>query len=153
MQTEKHLGARDPRGCGRWLRVWMEALLRAIRGELAPDSLLWTADKAAELLAAGFPSLLAVPERLFAQTAALFPNRCRLAAADREEDELLETIREIERRRGIRFDWDRFFARCERENRRARKLGALAEAILRLVPPPIDTRTPRTALRSLPESK
>lgn len=157
MQNDPRANPANPRaagglrGYGRWLRVWAGALLRAARGELAPDSLLWTADEGSALLAAGFPSLLAVPEELFAQTAALFPDRLRLCAAGRGEEELLAAIRGIEQRCGARFDWDRFLARCERENRRAQRLASLAEALRSLVPPPIDARTPHSALRDLAE--
>ncbi|MBR0039978.1 MAG: 2-hydroxyacyl-CoA dehydratase [Oscillospiraceae bacterium] len=153
MQTKAQGQARDPRGFGRWLRFCACAALRLLRGEDLAGRLLWTQDAAAELLACGFPGLLAVPERLFAQTAALFPERCRLAAARRGEKELLEAIRFVERRCGARFDWDRFLARCERESRRARRIGALAEGLRALAPPPIDTRTPQTALRSLSENR
>lgn len=151
MTKEKRVGARDLRGFGRWLGAWRAALGLLLRGEPLPRRIVWTQDEAAALLAAGFPGLVAVPEALFAQTAALFPGRGRLAAAGRGEEELLAAIRAIEGGGGVRFDWDRFLARCERENRRARRLRALAETILALAPPETDTRSALAALRGLAE--
>ena len=52
-----------------------------------------------------------------------------------------------------RFDWDLFLAACERQNRRANRLHALAEALGALAPPSVDARTPRSALRSLQKEK
>ena len=153
MPKEKHRNERDPRGFGRWLETWIAALGLLLRGELRGARLRWTQDGAAALLASGFPGLLAVPEALFAQTAGLFPDRCRLAAAGRGEEELLAAIRRIEGHSGVRFDWDRFLAACERDNRRARRTRTLAEAILALSPPETDTRSALAALRGLSERK
>ncbi len=153
MSKEKRAGGRDLRGYGRWLRVWAGAARFLLRGETPVRCVLWTRDAAAELLASGFPGLLAVPEELFAETAALFPNRCRLAAAGKGEDELLETIRAIEGRSGLRFDWDAFLERCEREKRRARRISALVRSLESLVPPSVDTRSALAALRSLGREK
>lgn len=153
MTKEKRVGARDLRGFGRWLGTWRAALGLLLRGEPLPGRLLWTQDDAAALLAAGFPGLIAMPEALFAQTAALFPGRRRLAAAGKGEEEILAAIRAIEEGGGIRFDWDRFLTRCERENRRARRLRALAERIRALAPPETDTRSALAALRCPAEKK
>lgn len=139
---------RSPRLYGRWLRAWAGVLRRLVRGEEPGARLLWTQDAAAELLAAGFPALSAVPERLFAETAALFPDRFRLCAAG-SEDELLALIRRAEERFSLRFDWDAFLAACERQRRRARRLRALVEAIRALAPPETDTRSALAALRDL----
>ena len=139
---------RPPRGYGRWLGFWLRALARLLRPGSPSVRLVWTADGAAETLAAGFPSLLAVPEELFADTAALFPEGLRLRAEGSEEEQLA-AIRAIEKRAGVRFDWDAFLAACERRDRRAGRLFFLSEAIADRAPPRIDARTPRSALRSL----
>ena len=141
---------RPPRLFARWLGVYLRALSGLLRGKGLSGRALWTEDAAAELLAAGFPSLLAVPEPLFAETAARLPGRARLCASLPEEA-LLAQLRRVEERFGSRFDWDAFLAACEREARRGRRLRALADAIGALAPPQIDTRTPYAALRSLSE--
>ena len=144
---------RPPCGYGRWLGFWLRALARALWPGSSGLRLLWAEDRAAETLAAGFPALLAVPGELFARTAELFPARCRLAAEGKGEEELLAAIRELERRCDARFDWDAFLAACERQNRRAARLGALAEAVRALAPRGLDTRSPLAALRSLLETE
>ena len=136
--------------CGffRWLSFRVGALALLLRKGSLSGHLVWTEDASADALAAGFPSLLAVPEPLFAETAALFPARLRLCAEGTEE-ELLARIRLVEQRCGLRFDWDAFLAACEKQNRRARRFRALSDALARLAPLPLDARTPHTALRSL----
>ena len=112
--------------CGffRWLSFRVGALALLLRKGSLSGRLVWTEDASADALAAGFPSLLAVPEPLFAETAALFPARLRLCAEGTEE-ELLARIRLVEQRR------------------------ALSDALASLAPLPLDARTPHTALRSL----
>ena len=144
--------ARPLRGYARWLGFWLGALAHRLRGERPAGRLLWTEDGTADVLAAGFPSLLAVPAPLFAETAALMPGRCSLRAAGSEE-ELLAQIRRVEERFGERFDWDAFLAACGRRERRAARLRALSRKLADLAPPPLDARTPQTALRSLSERK
>ena len=60
--------------CGffRWLSFRVGALALLLRKGSLSGRLVWTEDASADALAAGFPSLLAVPEPLFAETAALF---------------------------------------------------------------------------------
>ena len=132
---------------------WLGALAHRLRGERPAGRLLWTEDENAALLAAGFPSLLAVPAPLFAETAALFPGRCRLAAEGKDAEALLAAIREIEKRFSLRFDWDAFLAACEKRDRCGVRLRALSRKLAELAPPPLDARTPQTALRSLSERK
>ena len=144
--------ARPPRGYVRWLGFWLRALARLIFFGPPAVRLVWAEDGSAELLAAGFPALLAVPGELFAASAALFPQERRLGAGQTEE-ELLAQIRRLEARCGERFDWDAFLAACERQNRRAGRLRALEEALETLAPPRIDARTPRSALHSILEKK
>lgn len=140
--------ARPPRGYVRWLRFWLGALALPLRGRPRAARLVWAEDAAGELLAAGFPSLLAVPAPLFADAAALFPGRLRLRAESTEEA-LLAQLRRAEARCGERFDWDAFLAACERQNRRAGRLRAAAEVLASLAPRSVDARTPQTALRSI----
>lgn len=140
--------ARPPRGYVRWLSIWLRALARLLRGERLSARLVWTEDGAAALLAAGFPSLLAVPAPLFADAAVLFPGRLRLRAENTEEA-LLAAIRRVEERAGERFDWDAFLAACARQDRRAARFRSLAETVLTRAPDPVDARTPQTALRSI----
>ena len=141
-------GGRRPLLYGRWLRAWAGALRCLLRGGALSTRLLWTEDARAALLAAGFPALSAVPERLFSETAALFPGRFRLGAAV-SEDELLAQIRRAEEHFSLRFDWDAFLAACERRDRLSRRLRALSEAIGRRAEPLLDTRSPSAALRGL----
>ena len=140
--------ARPLRGYVRWLRFWAEAL-----GRPRERGAVWAEDENAALLAAGFPALLAVPAPLFAETAALFPGRCRLAAEGKDAEALLAAIREIEKRFSLRFDWDAFLAACEKRDRCGVRLRALSRKLAELAPPPLDARTPQTALRSLSERK
>lgn len=140
--------ARTPRGYARWLAFWLRALARPLRSRRLAGGLVWTQDEHAALLAAGFPALLSVPEPLFRETAALFPERCRLSTARTEEEQLAQ-LRLLERRTGLRFDWDAFLAACEKQNRRAARLRALSEALGSLAPPRVDARSPRMALHSL----
>lgn len=140
--------ARPPRGCVRWLSFVIRMLARLLRRGSRAGAFLWAEDETAELLAAGFPSLCAVPAPLFAETAALFPGRCRLYAAGSEE-ELLAQLRRVEQRFGERFDWDAFLAACERQNRRAARLRSLSAALSALTPASVDARTPQAALRDL----
>ncbi len=144
--------ARPLRGYVRWLRFWGSALARLLRTGTLAGGLVWIGDDADELLAAGFPSLLAVPGPLFAETAALLPDRLRLRAAGSEE-ELLAAIRLVEGKSGERFDWDAFLAACEKRDRRGGRLRALSRKLAELAPPPLDARTPHSALRSLSERK
>ena len=143
--------SRPPRGYVRWLHFYADALCAALRRRPPAGRAVWAEDAAAEQLLFGFPGLLAVPAPLFAELAPLFPDRVRLAAAHRNEDELLALIRGVEENGGGRFDWDRFLERAERQNRRARLLRAAAEKLAALAPPPLDTRSPQSALRSLTE--
>ena len=151
--NQRETGASRPaRGFVRWLGFWLLLLARLLRRGTGAGPILWAEDRPAELLAAGFPSLLAVPGELFAALSALFPEELRLRAEGSEE-ELLAAIRRVEERFGERFDWDLFLAACERQNRRANRLHALAEALGALAPPSVDARTPRSALRSLQKEK
>ena len=129
--------ARPLRGYARWLGFWLGALARPRK-----RGAVWAEDEDAALLAAGFPALLAVPAPLFAETAALFPGRCRLAAEGKDAA-----------RFSLRFDWDAFLAACEKRDRRGGRLRALSRKLADLAPPPLDARTPQTALRSLSERK
>ena len=140
--------ARPLRGYARWLGFWLGALARPRK-----RGAVWAEDENAALLAAGFPALLAVPAPLFAETAALFPGRCRLAAEGKDAEALLAAIREVETRFSLRFDWDAFLAACEKRDRRGGRLRALSRKLADLAPPPLDARTPYTALRSLSERK
>ena len=140
--------ARPLRGYVRWLGFWLGALARPRQ-----RGAVWAEDENAALLAAGFPALLAVPAPLFAETAALFPGRCRLAAEGKDAEALLAAIREIEKRFSLRFDWDAFLAACEKRDRCGVRLRALSRKLAELAPPPLDARTPQTALRSLSERK
>ena len=83
---------RRPSDYGRWLAVWGRALLLALRREGLADRLVWAEDAAAERLLRGFPSLLAVPVSLFEEAARLLPGRCRVAAAGKDEEELLALL-------------------------------------------------------------
>ncbi len=143
--------ARPLRGYVRWLGFWFGALAHRLRGERPAGRLLWTEDGTADVLAAGFPALLAVPAPLFAETAALMPGRCRLAAEGKDAEALLAAIRDVETRFSLRFDWDAFLAACENRDRRGGRLRALSRNLADLAPPPLDARTPYTALRSLSE--
>ena len=140
--------ARPLRGYVRWLGFWLGALARPRK-----RGAVWAEDENAALLAAGFPALLPVPAPLFAETAALFPGRCRLAAEGKDAEALLAAIREVETRFSLRFDWDAFLAACENRDRRGGRLRALSRKLADLAPPPLDTHTPQTALRSLSERK
>ena len=140
--------ARPLRGYVRWLRFWTEALARP-----RERGAVWAEDETAELLAAGFPALLAVPAPLFAETAEFFPRRCRLVAEGKDAEALLAAIRDIETRFSLRFDWDAFLAACEKRERRSDRLRALSRKLAELAPPPLDARTPYMALRSLSERK
>ena len=140
--------ARKLCGYARWLRFWAEALARP-----RACGAVWAEDADAGLLAAGFPALLAVPAPLFTETAELFPGRCRLAAEGKDAEALLAAIRDVEARFSLRFDWDAFLAACERRDRRGGRLRTLSRALAALAPPPVDARTPQTALRSLSERK
>ena len=140
---------RPARSYARWLRFWARALVIPPRG----NRVVWAEDAAAETLLRGFPSLLAVPAPLFAPTAALFPDRLRLAAEGKDEKTLLAAVRAIGQACGARFDWDRFFAACERQNRRARRLRALSRALETLAPAELDLSSARAALASLGERK
>ena len=142
---------RPPRGYVRWLRFYAEALRALLCRRPLAGRAVWAEDAAAELLVFGFPAVLAVPAPLFADLAPLFPDRFRLAAAHRTEDELLALIRGVEDKSGGRFDWDRFLERADSQNRRARLLRAAAERLAALAPEPLDTRSPQSALRSLTE--
>ena len=139
---------RTARGYVRWLSFWGSALAAALRGRPLRRA-VWAEDAAAEALLGGFPSLLTVPAPLFAELASLLPERCRLSAEGEDEEALLSAIRLVEERCGVKFDWDRFLERCERQNRRARVFHALSETIGALSPRTINTRSPSAALRSL----
>ncbi len=133
-------------GYFRWMRFWAEALAHALHRRTG--CAVWAEDAAAELLLRGFPSLLAVPAPLFRASETLFPARCRLAAAGKDEEELLAAVRTLERRAAARFDWDAFLAACGRQSRRARLLHALAAALDALSPPEPDAASPQAAMRA-----
>ncbi len=140
--------ARPARGFVRWLGFWLRVLSRLLRGGKDAGPLVWAEDRRAEMLAALFPALLAVPGELFSGAAALFPEALRLRAEGSEE-ELLAELRRLSERTGSRLDWDAFLTACERASRRAGRIRSLAERLSALAPPFVDARTPQTALRSI----
>lgn len=142
--------SRPQRGYVRWLGFYGAACAHFLRRGSCAEP-VWAEDEAAELLLGGFPSLLAVPAPLFADAAALFPDRSRLAAAGKDEDALLAALRRLEALCGEKFNWDRFLERCSRRNRRARFFAALADKLTALAPRALDTSSPQAALRSLSE--
>lgn len=129
----------------RWLRAWA-ALLRALRrGRPAPVT---ARNAAQETLLAGFPALAALPEELFGA----FPDGLRPVSLPdcRSEEELLALIRSLEKDAGP-FDWDRFLAACERQNRRAAAAEKTIARIRARSPGALDTSAARAALASLAE--
>ena len=140
---------RAPEDYPRWLALWLRALALSLRGKRPASRLVWAEDAAAEALLRGFPALLAVPAPLFPALPELVPGLCRLAAAGKDETELLAAVRRLEKVSGTRFDWDAFFTRAERDKRRAARLDARAARLRERRPAEIDLSSPRAALRSL----
>ena len=144
---------RAPEDYPRWLAVWLRALALLLRGRCPASRLVWAEDAAAETLLRGFPALLAAPAPLFGALPDLVPGLCRLAAAGRDEETLLASVRQLERRSGERFDWDAFFAACEKGNRRARRLDALSERLLSRRPASVELHSAHAALSSLAKNR
>lgn len=152
---------RRPGGYFRWLKVYggaVRVLLgsgagsapRGMKARLVAlqNSLVLTQSDAQELLLAGFPGLVAVPEELFGGLRRIFALSV-FPCAGTTEEEMLAAVRDLERASARRFDWDAFLSACERRNRRACALLALAECIRRQASPLLDTSSARAALDSL----
>jgi len=153
---------RRPGGYFRWLKVYGSAVRVLLGGgagsaprgmkvrlDALRNSLVLTQSDAQELLLAGFPALIAVPEALFPTLRetpglAVFP---RAASAE----ELLGAVRTLERMSGRRCDWDAILAACRRRNCRTDALLALAERIRILAGARLDTVSAQAALAALAE--
>ena len=153
---ERSCAGRSAKGCAetlfayiRWLAVWGGALSLLLRRGRLADRLVWAEDAAAERLLRGFPALLAVPVSLFGEAARLVPGDCRVAAAGKDEEELLALIRRVEQAFGLRFDWDAFLSALDRSARRAAALEALIRALDALRRQPPGAPSPAAALAGL----
>lgn len=115
----------------RWLGVWRSvavAVLRAAAGH-GSCTVVVTFGEAPEELFYGFRRVVHVPAELFAGAPDSAGQSESFSPRDGAE-ELLGCIRALERRCGERFDWDAFSERCEKNERRTRRVLSLARALV-----------------------